>query len=245
MKKIPISAIIVLGLAIFLIGVLVYVNLADKYVEPAPCMSNSLEACPASCAICPSCAACRDLACRDIQVCKDAGLYEPWFEQARSHREFALPQDEIKEIYEPVFKQYAVYNYFEVGECQETMCVKIYLKEDSPDLKKRIPAAIAGMKVIYKIIDPSQPADQGEACGFENCHGFNLSCGALVPDGCSEVYLLGDGCRKKAKCEIINGECRLGSLEDFEKCQACVLACDKDFAPDSMKIYTCEAECVK
>ncbi len=40
----------------------------------------------------------------------------------------------------------------------------------------------------------------GINCGIENCHGLEIKCGSNVPNFCTEVYEIGDKCRKYAKC---------------------------------------------
>ena len=86
----------------------------------------------------------------------------------------------------------------------------------------------------------SQPNIQ---CGIENCHGLDIKCGPNIPAVCTEVYQLGDSCRKHARCEIVNNKCELVKNEEFEKCGACVKKCEKDFKNDLQAAFECENIC--
>jgi hypothetical protein len=257
MKKLPRGVYSVIFLILALIGILVYGFYYENYLKPVDCGSRSINDCPARCAICPACRNC-ELACRATQDCKDSGFYDEQFEQIRTHQAMPDPVTAIKEAYEPALKQYPAYDHMVIGECENTLCVQIYLKEDSADLKSKMPAVIDDMKVIYIIAnkadakdpvkdpaagdDAKKPADSG-VCGIESCHGMDIVCGSKVPEACTAVYMLGDGCRQFAKCEITGGKCKIAPSDKFDQCKACVQKCEIDFSKDSMKMFECEYNC--
>jgi len=92
---------------------------------------------------------------------------------------------------------------------------------------------------LYSSHPPTPPPE----CGIENCHGLNITCGPDVPEFCTEIYMLGDKCRKYASCEIIEGECKLVESEKFLECKACVEKCMEDFKNDNAGVFECESEC--
>jgi len=81
------------------------------------------------------------------------------------------------------------------------------------------------------------------ACGIENCHGVDVVCGAKVADVCTEIYMVGDGCRRFAECAIADGQCQLVSNQKLENCRACVAGCVQDFADDQMGLFDCDSKC--
>lgn len=225
-------------LTLLLLAILAYGFLYENYLKPIDCGSYSVNDCPARCAICPECQGC-GLACRSIAACKKDNFYDERFEQIRTHQSLPDPAETIRQIYDPALKQYPEYDHLALEECGETMCVKIYLKKDSLDIKKKMPSVIDNMNVVYVVA--SDPAKQ--KCGIQNCHGLDITCGPAVPDVCTEIYMLGDNCRKLAKCEVAGGECRAVLSEDFEQCKACVKKCETDFSTDNMKMFECEYSC--
>lgn len=88
---------------------------------------------------------------------------------------------------------------------------------------------------------PSQPSGK---CGMENCHGLEITCGAKVPDACTEMYAMGDGCRQFASCKNIDGKCSLDKTPKFDSCKSCVEKCEKSFPNDPIKVSDCESECI-
>ncbi len=86
---------------------------------------------------------------------------------------------------------------------------------------------------------------QEEKCGIENCHGLDITCGSNIPDGCTEIYMIGDGCRQYAKCEIINGKCQLVQNKKFEDCKSCVEKCSEDFKNDPINLSQCAYKCAE
>jgi hypothetical protein len=262
MKKILRGVYPVFILILLLIGVLIYGFYYEYYLKPVDCGSHPINDCPARCAICPTCPTC-DLSCRAIEDCKKDGFYDKNFEQIRTHQSLPDPVVLIKETYEPALKQYPAYDHMVIGECEQaTMCVQIYLKEDSSDLKSKMPAAIDGMKVVYVVMekadainpvkkDPASgddgvqdPAVVGK-CGIESCHGMEIVCGSNVPDVCTEVYMLGDSCRQFAKCGIIAGLCQSVQSPRFDQCKTCVKKCESDFDKDNAKMFECESGCLQ
>lgn len=242
--RLPKLAVAGLGLTFALIFFLGYGLYYEKYLKPVNCRSYDIDHCPNRCAICPSCKNCADLACQDIKTCKDLGLYFSWFEQFRSNQADKPLDDIIRENYEPALKQAEEYDHFEVVECGETLCVKIYLKRDSESLRARMPKMLERMRVIYEIIGESG-GKSGPACEIENCHGMEIVCGPDPAEVCTQVYMLGDGCRKFAACGIVDGKCQPVPLDGFEKCKACVEKCAADFKDDSVKMFECESLCTK
>ena len=85
-----------------------------------------------------------------------------------------------------------------------------------------------------------------QKCGIEQCHGLELTCGADVPDACTELYKLGDFCREYfAGCEIANRICtkKINVSADvrFFMCKSCVSNCEK--LSDPTKAFECESAC--
>lgn len=89
------------------------------------------------------------------------------------------------------------------------------------------------------------PPQLSGKCGFENCHGLDLTCGPNVPDACTEMYSLGDNCRQFASCEESNGDCQLVTSPEFTDCKACVERCISDFSNDPESQFTCEGNCTE
>jgi hypothetical protein len=89
-----------------------------------------------------------------------------------------------------------------------------------------------------------KPTSEGEQkCGIENCHGLDISCGPNVPDFCTFIYKLGDGCRRYARCQVINGRCQLVKDKKFDQCKSCVEKCWQDFKDETIKMSQCESGC--
>lgn len=160
------------------------------------------------------------------------------------------PMVAIKEVYEPALKQYPAYDHMVIGECDNTMCVQIYLKENSPDLKSKMPAFIDQMKVVYIVKDRPGVKDAGAedpgepgSCVIEDCHGMDIVCGPKKPDACTEIYALGDYCRQFAACAVIDGKCQPAQSKLFDECKACVEKCAIDFAQENEKMFACENDC--
>lgn len=84
-------------------------------------------------------------------------------------------------------------------------------------------------------------------CGFQNCHGLDLSCGS--PIQCELVYQYGDNCRRFARCTYdggiagIGGSCQLIKENMFEECKACITKCLQDFGIDDIRSFDCEYRC--
>lgn len=93
-------------------------------------------------------------------------------------------------------------------------------------------------------IPPNNEPQNSEKCGIENCHGLNITCGPNVPDACTEVYQLGDGCRKYAKCENVGEKCQLQRDKKFDECKACAEKCNQDFKNNAEAAFRCEANCL-
>ena len=88
------------------------------------------------------------------------------------------------------------------------------------------------------------PQLSGE-CGFENCHGWDLTCGPNVPEACDLMYSIGDNCRQFASCEKTNGSCDLVAGQEFTDCKACIEQCIADFPDDPVGSSSCESSCTE
>lgn len=77
-------------------------------------------------------------------------------------------------------------------------------------------------------------------CGIESCHGMDITCGANVPDVCTDEYQLGDFCREYATCEVVNGNCQFESTPTWEACRTCVEECA---ALPAEEAFACETQC--
>jgi hypothetical protein len=242
MNKTPKMFYLIFALALIMIGVLGFGFIYDAYLKPVDCASFSADSCPGQCAICPTCPTCQDLLCQDVKTCKANGTYDKQFEQIRNKEGYVSLSDKVSQIYEPALRKFDAYDRFEIVECDQALCVKILLNKDSAELKNSMPGSIDGMKVTYEVVTGGSSAKK---CGIQNCHGLDISCGSNVPDVCTEIYMMGDGCRKFAKCEFVEGSCRQVSVAEFDACKACVKKCEKDFLTDSVKMFECEGVCIK
>ncbi len=81
------------------------------------------------------------------------------------------------------------------------------------------------------------------ACGIENCHGLDIQCGPNPAEMCTEIYQLGDKCRKHAKCGVQNGGCQQIQNAQFTQCKECVQNCENKNNDDVMKMFECEGNC--
>jgi len=81
-----------------------------------------------------------------------------------------------------------------------------------------------------------------QKCGIENCHGIDISCGPDIPQGCTDIYLLGDFCREYISCEIVDNQCQLVEKPKFNQCKSCVKECEQLNDNDALD---CENECRK
>ena len=89
------------------------------------------------------------------------------------------------------------------------------------------------------------PPQLSGACGFESCHGLDLTCGPNVPEACDLMYSIGDNCRQFASCEKTNGSCGLVAGQEFTDCKACVEQCIADFPDDPVGQSSCESSCTE
>lgn len=87
----------------------------------------------------------------------------------------------------------------------------------------------------------SNPPSAG--CGLENCHGLEIKCGPNPAQICTELYQLGDKCRRHATCGFINGQCQLLPNPNFDVCKACVSACETQNQNEAVKQFECESRC--
>ncbi|MEI7433458.1 MAG: hypothetical protein WCJ93_04320 [Methanomicrobiales archaeon] len=81
------------------------------------------------------------------------------------------------------------------------------------------------------------------ACGIQNCHGMEISCGPQVVEMCTMEYQLGDKCRSLASCQNINGSCTVVKQEGYTKCVSCVEECNRTAGNDPVKAFDCESRC--
>jgi hypothetical protein len=86
-------------------------------------------------------------------------------------------------------------------------------------------------------------ANAQERCGIENCHGIDIVCGPNVPEMCTMMYGLGDFCRDYARCEVLEGDCRLVKDPILEVCTTCVRKCIDTHQEDPIEVFNCEGKC--
>jgi hypothetical protein len=82
-----------------------------------------------------------------------------------------------------------------------------------------------------------------EPCGIQNCHGPVLSCGPAPVEICTMEYQLGDKCRQRAACRVVNGSCRAVGFGGYDECVSCVAACANASGSDPVKAFECEGKC--
>lgn len=82
-------------------------------------------------------------------------------------------------------------------------------------------------------------------CGIENCHGLEISCGANVPEFCTEIYMAGDNCRRFVSCISVDDQCKLEKSPKFDSCKSCVEECEQSFQNDQIKFFECESSCTE
>ena len=86
-------------------------------------------------------------------------------------------------------------------------------------------------------------SEENASCGIESCHGLDITCGANTPQMCTEMYALGDFCRRYAQCEIINGMCQFVQNSKFDACKRCVGECNKQSQQNPVTAFDCEGRC--
>ena len=94
---------------------------------------------------------------------------------------------------------------------------------------------------IVHEVHAEQSLAQHHKCGIENCHGLDIECGPHVPQVCTEIYKLGDFCRKYVHCALVDGKCQLLEDDRFTECVTCVRECEK--TKDMMQAFECEQAC--
>jgi len=71
----------------------------------------------------------------------------------------------------------------------------------------------------------ASPTPSIAACGAEQCHGLDITCGSDVPQACTlEFQIPDDACLQYVRCETIQGTCQQANPQ-FEQCRQCVLQC--------------------
>lgn len=96
---------------------------------------------------------------------------------------------------------------------------------------------------IYRDYRTVQDSDGTRRCGIESCHGLDIVCGNNPPEVCTEMYQLGDKCRKFAKCQRVDGTCQQVENVEFDTCKSCVQKCENSFPNNPEKAFSCESEC--
>lgn len=81
------------------------------------------------------------------------------------------------------------------------------------------------------------------ACGIQNCHGMEISCGPDIVELCTMEYQLGDKCRGLASCGNVNGSCTVIRQEGYEACVSCVEECNRTSGGDPVRAFDCESRC--
>lgn len=79
-------------------------------------------------------------------------------------------------------------------------------------------------------------------CVPQECHGLKFTCGYKVPK-CDDKYVIGDRCRKYAKCGFYEGKCTEIFMDKFYACRQCVEECKKKYIEDIAELNACEMEC--
>jgi hypothetical protein len=87
----------------------------------------------------------------------------------------------------------------------------------------------------------SNPIDK---CGPTNCHGVDLSCGSEPVDMCDMSYMIGDGCRQWASCQVESGRCQMVVEPGYEACVSCVSKCEEEYLLDDIGLSECESGCM-
>lgn len=83
-----------------------------------------------------------------------------------------------------------------------------------------------------------------QACGIQECHGMDLTCGPNVPEACTEIFMVGDGCRQFLSCATISGSCQALGLDKFNTCKTCIQECQARYRDDPVGASECDSECV-
>ncbi|MCX8167356.1 MAG: hypothetical protein N3E37_05910 [Candidatus Micrarchaeota archaeon] len=79
-------------------------------------------------------------------------------------------------------------------------------------------------------------------CVPQECHGLKFTCGYNVPK-CDNKYVIGDRCRKYAKCGFLEGRCTEIFMDKFYACRQCVEECKKKHIEELAELTACEANC--
>ncbi len=96
--------------------------------------------------------------------------------------------------------------------------------DKEPDLGDLVPPSLSGK------------------CGIQECHGLSVTCGSNIPDACTEIYQLGDKCRKYLSCQKTSTGCQLVEAPGFEDCRSCVEKCQL-LNGDPQVPFDCESQC--
>jgi hypothetical protein len=93
---------------------------------------------------------------------------------------------------------------------------------------------------------PPTPTGATDECAMSNCHGLDITCAYLSePLMCTELYMLGDGCRQYASCKVIGGTCQPILSQQFKDCKSCAESCQTKNQNDSIAALECEYECTQ
>lgn len=89
------------------------------------------------------------------------------------------------------------------------------------------------------------PQNPGSAdCVLTPCHGVDLTCGPAISEVCTEVYQLGDKCRRFVNCTIDdNKTCRMETIPGFDACKSCILVCLNESRGNPSLAFACEEKC--
>lgn len=82
-------------------------------------------------------------------------------------------------------------------------------------------------------------------CDVQECHGVNLTCGRNVPDACTEMYQVGDGCRNFFACTVRKGSCVAAENPRFDICKSCITECEKKHGQDAEAVFQCDSQCIQ
>lgn len=104
--------------------------------------------------------------------------------------------------------------------------------------------ALWNMRLIPYPSVTNPPFPPSTVCGIQECHGMELTCGSQPADICTEIFMVGDGCRTFFECGVTNGICAKTEDRRFDSCTSCVKQCVSDNKGDDVKISECDSYCV-
>lgn len=80
------------------------------------------------------------------------------------------------------------------------------------------------------------------ACGIEQCHGYDITCGDNTALMCTMEFRLEDTCRQYVRCEQKGKVCTRSTEPKFTTCVSCVQKCSTQQGTDA---YDCVNRCMQ